>query len=77
VRILGGFASPPKIGHYVPLGKADRQVPATCAHCGMSLETVDHVVKRRPRYAGKAGIVCDDCWPAFVRGPVYRKHCGV
>jgi hypothetical protein len=67
----------PRVGHYVPHGKADQHVGRCCAHCGFWFQAWGDVVDRKARHAGKAGVVCDCCWPGFVRGPIYRKHCGV
>lgn len=74
---MTGFPATPRVGHPVPLGTADRHLPAFCAHCGFWFRFVTQMIDRNPRHAGKAGIVCDDCWHDFIRGPIYRKHCGV
>lgn len=65
------------VGHRILLEDADRYIGSRCAECAHRFRSRGEVVGRRARFAGKAEIVCEHCWSAFVRGAVYRKHCGV
>jgi hypothetical protein len=71
------FPMVPRVGHPIPEGQADRYVGRSCAHCAFWFRAWGDVIDRKPRFAGRAGIVCAGCWHDFIRGSIYRKHCGV
>jgi hypothetical protein len=65
------------LGHVVTKRDAGRYIGRRCAHCGGEYDSVEEILRIKPKYAGKAGVVCSACWREWVLSPRYRKNCGV